>query len=89
MTNDLILNRFRQNSVAGRIIKALSNGRPLTVKQVARIAKPRSVDNILAPGGWYAQLRKYGKTSRKFNLSKTEDGKLVMKINARFAKVAA
>lgn len=83
-TNDtLLFNRFRANSVAGRMLSALSAGKPLSVAQVARAAKPRSVDNIVAPGGWYTQLRAFGKKSRKFTLAKTDDGKLVMKVNAR------
>src|SRR4051812_35481766 len=89
MTNDLVFNRFKSDSVAGRMLRALMAGKPLSVAQVARVARPKSVDNILAPGGWYALLRRYGKTSRKFNLAKTEDGKLVMKVNARYAKVSA
>jgi hypothetical protein len=75
---ELVFNRFRVNSVAGRMLTALAKGKPLTAAQVARVAKPRSADNILAPGGWYAQLRAYGKKTRKFNLSKDESGKLVL-----------
>lgn len=84
MENTLIFNRFRTNSVAGRMLKALANGEPKSVAQIARIAKPKSVDNILAPGGWYAQLRRFGKATRKFNLSKI-DGKIVLKVSARYA----
>ena len=86
--NTVIFNRFRANSVAGRILTVLAAGKPLTVAQVARAAKPRSTDNLMAPGGWYALLRAYGKTTRKFNLSKTDDGKLVM-IVRKGVKVAA
>lgn len=89
MANDLLIfNRFRSNTVAGRMLKALSSGKPLSVAQVARVARPKSVDNITAPGGWYTQLRAYGKKTRKFLLSKTDDGKLVMRVR-RGAKVAA
>jgi hypothetical protein len=77
-TKPLVFNRFRVNSVAGRMLSLLSDGKPRTAAQIARSAKPRSVDNILAPGGWYALLRAYGRKSRKFNLSKV-DGKLVLK----------
>jgi hypothetical protein len=83
--NDLILNRFRPNSVSGRIIRFLSSGKPRTVKEVARVAKPKSVENILGPGGWYAKLRAEGKRSKRFDLSKTDDGKLVLKVGRRYA----
>lgn len=76
--NVLVFNRFRSNSVAGRLLTSLSGGQPRSVAQLVRVAKPRSADNILAPGGWYAKLRAYGKTTRKFKLSKTDDGKLVL-----------
>lgn len=79
MTENLVFNRFRATSIAGRILTTLSDGKPKSAAQVARIAKSRSADNILAPGGWYAKLRNYGKRTRKFLLSKTEDGKLVLK----------
>jgi hypothetical protein len=89
MANDvLVFNRFRANSVAGRMLALLADGRPRTDKQIARSAKPRSVDNILAPGGWYVQLRAFGKKTRKFVLAKTDDGKIVMTVR-RGVKVAA
>lgn len=78
--NALVFNRFRVNSVAGRMLVALAKGQPMSVAQVARVAQPKSADNILAPGGWYAQLRRFGKESRKFKLGKTDDGKLVMTV---------
>jgi len=79
-TDRLVFNRFRTDSVGGRMLIALANGKPHTVAQLARVAKPRSVENILAPGGWYAKLRAYGKASRQFTLRKTEGGKLVMTV---------
>lgn len=85
MTQELIFNRFKADSVAGRMLKALAKGKPMSEAQVVRIAKPKSADNILAPGGWYAKLRAYGKATRKFNLSKTEDGKLVLVARKRAA----
>lgn len=85
----LIFNRFRANSVAGRMLVALADGQPRTAAQIARIAKPRSADNILQPGGWYALLRAYGKKSRKFLLEKTDDGKIVMKVSSRVKAIAA
>ena len=87
MAKTLVFNRFRENSVAGRMLAALAAGKPLSVAQVVRVAKPKSAENIMAPGGWYAKLRAYGKATRKFNLSKTEDGKLVLK--ARKTRKAA
>lgn len=83
MDSTLVFNRFRSNTVAGRMLSALAK-RPMTVAEVARIAKPRSTDNILAPGGWYFQLRRFGKTSKKFSLSMAENGRLVLKVNARY-----
>lgn len=80
MKTNLILNRFRVNSVAGRMLKFLSNGEPQTPAAVARVAKPRSVENIMQPGGWFTLLRAYGKTSRKFTMEKTEEGKIVMRL---------
>jgi hypothetical protein len=82
-TNELVFNRFRPNSVAGRMLSALAKGQPMSVAQIARVAKPKSKDNILAPGGWYVQLRAFGKASRKFRLSKTEDGKLQLTVLRR------
>jgi hypothetical protein len=76
--NDLVLNRFRPNSVGGRLVSALAAGKPRTVAELARAAKPRSKDNLLAPGGWFDLLRAYGKSSRKFKLEKLEDGKIQM-----------
>lgn len=80
MTSNLVFNRFRANSVGGRMAALLADGKPRTDAQVAHSAKPRSVANIAQPGGWFALLRAYGKASRKFNLSRTEDGKMVMKV---------
>jgi len=88
MDNTVLFGQYKADSVAGRMLKALAAGKPLTVAQIARVAQPKSIDNILAPGGWYAQLRRFGKTTRRFNLSKTEDGKLVMTVR-RGTKVAA
>lgn len=78
MTKTLVFDRFRPDSIGGRILTTLSDGQPKSIAQIARVAKPRSVRNITAPGGWYTQLRAYGKASRKFTLSKTDDGKLVL-----------
>lgn len=88
MNKTLIFNRFRSNSVAGRMLSLLADGTPRTAKQIARSAKPKSVDNILQPGGWYVLLRRYGKATRKFNLSKTEDGKIVLKVRKGVAIAA-
>jgi hypothetical protein len=88
MNKNLILNRFRTNSVAGRMLVLLADGKPRSAAQIARSAKPRSVENITQPGGWYTLLRAYGKKSRKFNLAKTEDGKIVLKVNARYTVAA-
>lgn len=76
----LVFNRFRANSVGGRMAKLLSDGKVHSLAQVVRAAKPRSESNILQPGGWFALLRAYGRKSRKFNLSMTEDGKMVMAV---------
>lgn len=43
MNKNLIVNRFRANSVGGRIVKLLADGKPRSVAEVARVAKPRSV----------------------------------------------
>jgi hypothetical protein len=83
MTTALVFDRFRPDSVAGRILIALTPGKPLSVAQLARVARPKSVDNILAPGGWYTQLRRFGKTTRKFTLAKTDDGKIVLTLARR------
>ena len=89
MTNaTLVLNRFRSNSVAGRMVLALANGKPMTPAAVARAAKAKSVKNVTAPGGWFTLLRAFGRKSRKFNLTKTDDGKLVMAVR-KGVKVAA
>jgi hypothetical protein len=75
-----VLGLYRPNTVSGRIVKLLSDGKPRTVKQVARAAKPKSIENILAPGGWYAHIRRDGKATGQFELAKTDDGKLVLKV---------
>ena len=80
MENTLVFGRFRVNSVGGRMARLLSDGRPRTIAQIARTAKPASVANILQPGGWYSLLRSYGKASRKYTLGKQADGKLVMRV---------
>lgn len=82
-----VFNRFRVNSVAGRMLTTLAKG-PKTPLQVAKIAKVRSADNIMAGGGWYFQLRRFGKASRKFDLSAV-DGKLVLTVNKRFRSQVA
>jgi hypothetical protein len=83
-TTDRVFGRFRPNSVAGKMLTLLADGKPRTVKEIARVAKPRSVDNIDAAGGWYQLLRRFGKRSRQFELSKTDDGKLQLTVrNAR------
>lgn len=82
MTTNLIFNRFRSNSVAGRILKSLATG-PKTPAQLAHVAKA-SADNILAGGGWYFQLRRFGKASKKFTLGMNEQGRLVLTVNRRY-----
>ena len=84
MTTDLIFNRYRPDSIAGRILAALAK-RPHTPAELARIAQSRSADNILAAGGWYSQLRRFGKTTRKFSLELADDGRLVLTVNKRYA----
>lgn len=83
MESTLVFNRFRSNSVAGRMLTALAKG-PKTPAQVARIAKSKSADNIMAGGGWYFQLRRFGKISRKFTLSVEDNGRLVLAVNRRY-----
>lgn len=85
MATDLVFNRFKPSSVAGRILATLAKG-PKTPAQVAHIAGSRSADNIMAPGGWFYLLRKFGKTSKKFTLSLNDDGRLVLVVNQRYAK---
>lgn len=80
---DLVFNRFQSKSVAGRMLSALAGG-PKTPAQIANVAKVKSADNILAPGGWYFQLRRFGKTSGKFKLAK-DGNKLVLTVNKRYA----
>lgn len=85
MDATLVFNRFKPASVAGKILRALVAG-PKTPAQVAHLAGSRSVDNIMAPGGWFYQLRKFGKTSGKFALSLNDNGRLVLAVNKRYAK---
>lgn len=80
---NLVFNRYRPDSIGGKILTALAAG-PRTPSELARIAKPRSAANIMAPGGWFSQLRRFGKTSRKFDL-RVVDGRLVMTISRRYA----
>ena len=80
MEHTLMVGRFREHSVGGRMARLLSDGKPRTVAQIARTARPKSVENILQPGGWCALLRAYGKASRMFTLSKQPDGNLVMHV---------
>ena len=82
---NLVFNRYRADSVGGRILTALTAG-PKTAAQLAHVAKSKSADNILAPGGWYSQLRRFGKESGKFTLEK-KDNRLVLTVH-RGKKVA-
>ena len=79
---EMIFNRFKKDSVAGRILAALAGG-PKTPAQLAHLAKVRSESNLMGAGGWYYQLRKFGKTSGKFKLVK-EENRLVLTINKRY-----
>jgi hypothetical protein len=81
-SNTLVFNRFRSNTVAGRMLTALAK-RPLTPAQVAHLAKAKSAGNIMAGGGWYFQLRRFGKASKKFTLAMV-DGRLTMVVNRRY-----
>lgn len=83
MDSNLVFNRFRSNSVAGRMLTALAK-RPLTPAQVAHIARVKSADNIMAGGGWYFQLRRFGKASKKFTLAVADNGRLVLTVNRRY-----
>lgn len=78
----MIFNRFKADSVAGRMLKALARG-PKTAEQLASVAKAKSAENVLAPGGWFYLLRKFGKTSGKFRLEK-DGNKLVLTVNKRY-----
>ena len=75
---NLVFNRYRADSIGGRILTALTTA-PRTPAELARIAKSRSADNILAPGGWYSQLRRFGKESGKFTLE-VKDNRLVLTV---------
>ena len=79
----LVFNRYRADSIGGRILTSLAGG-PKTPSELARIAGSRSADNITAPGGWYSQLRKFGKTTGKFKLEK-DGNRLVLTVNKRYA----
>lgn len=83
MTENLVFNRFRSNSIAGRILRSLASG-PKTPAQLAHLAKSKSADNVMAPGGWYFQLRRFGKASKKFTLAVTDNGRLVLTVNRRY-----
>lgn len=74
-----ILSYFRANTVSGRMINLLLDGKAHTVAEIAKVAKPRSADNILQPGGWYAQLRRFGRDTGLFLLEKDGD-KLRLKV---------
>jgi hypothetical protein len=78
----MVFNRFKADSVAGRMLKALARG-PKTAEQLAMQAKAKSAENVLAPGGWFYQLRKFGKTTGKFRLEK-DGNKLVLTVNKRY-----
>jgi hypothetical protein len=79
----MVFNRFKPGSVGARILSALANG-PKTAAQLAHVAGSKTADNILAPGGWFYQLRKFGKTSGKFKLEK-DGNKLVLTVSKRYA----
>jgi hypothetical protein len=87
-TDQKVFGRFRVNSVGGRMLTYLSDGKPRTTKEIARVAKPRSVENIDAAGGWYPLLRRFGKRSRQFDLSKTDDGKIQLTLRRAARKAA-
>jgi hypothetical protein len=70
------------------MLTLLSDGKPRSIKEIARVAKPRSVENIDANGGWYTYLRRYGKKSRQFELAKTEDGKIQLTLRRAASKAA-
>ena len=84
---DKLFGRYRRDSVAGRILTALVE-KPLTPSELAKVAKPKSAANIMNPGGWYFQLRRFGKTTKKFDLSLV-DGKLVLTVSKRYLKQVA
>ena len=83
MESNMVFNRFRTNSIAGRMLTALAK-RPMTPAQIAHVAKAKSADNIMAGGGWYFQLRRFGKASKKFTLSVADNGRLVLQVNRRY-----
>lgn len=83
MESNMVFNRFRVNSIAGRMLTALAK-RPMTPAQIAHVVKAKSADNIMAPGGWYFQLRRFGKTTKKFTLATADNGRLVLTVNRRY-----
>jgi hypothetical protein len=85
----VVFGRFRTDAVGGRILRLLSDGKPRTINEIARVAKPKSKDNITAAGGWYSLLKRYGRESRQFDLYKTDGGKLVLTVRRERKRKAA
>ena len=81
-TSNLLMGKFRPDSVGGRMVELLSDGKPRSAAEIAKVVKPKSVENITSSGGWYSLLKQFGEKSDFFDMAKTEDGKIQMTLSA-------
>ena len=87
LQTNLIHGRFRPESMSGKMLTLLADGKARTVAEIAKAIKPRSVTNIGT--GKYAALRTFGNKTKAFKLQKTEDGKIQISIGRKSGKKAA
>ena len=84
-TVKLVADRFKPESVGGRMCALLLDGKARTVAEIAKASKVASRKNILGGGGWFFVLKRHGQRSGLYDLIKTDDDKiqLVKKAKAR------
>lgn len=70
---NLVFGVFRPGTIVAKMAKLLADGKPRTVKEIAKIIKPKSVKNIGL--GRYRVLQVAGKETKQFRMQKT-DGKI-------------
>jgi len=80
-TAELVAGRYKANSLSGQMITLLSDGKARSVAEIAKVIKPRSVENIGT--GKYAALKAFGAKSGAYFMSKTEDGKIQLEISGK------
>lgn len=81
---NLLFDKFRPSSMDARFLELMIDGKARTSAEISRTVKPKSKANEARR---FFALRKFGVESKLFDLTKTEDGKILLTATKRALKV--